>query len=250
MRKKVVAGNWKMNNDLIMSNDLIKAIKLKLNKENDTDVYISPSFPFLNESIKQCKGTKIKVLAQNVNENKSGAYTGEVSLSMLKSIGIDSVLIGHSERREYYHETDEILLKKLSNSLDEGFKVFFCIGESLNDRENNLHFDVIEQQLKNTIFKIDKINYENLIIAYEPVWAIGTGLTASPDQAQEIHAFIRKNIAERFGEDFSNNISIIYGGSVKPDSASDIFSKDDVDGGLIGGASLNAQDFVEIVNSI
>jgi triosephosphate isomerase len=169
---------------------------------------------------------------------------------MLKSIGIDSVIIGHSERREYFQENDEILLKKLSNSLDEGFKVFFCIGESLNDRKNDLHFDVIEQQLKNTIFKIDKINYENLIIAYEPVWAIGTGLTASPDQAQEIHAFIRKNIAERFGEDFSNKISIIYGGSVKPDSASDIFSKVDVDGGLIGGASLNAQDFVEIVNSI
>ena len=250
MRKKIVAGNWKMNNDLIMSNNLINDLKLKLSKEIDTEVFISPSFPFLHEAINQCKGTKINVLAQNVNENSGGAYTGEVSLSMLRSIGIDSVLIGHSERREYYHETDEILLKKLSNSLDEGFKVFFCIGESLNERDNDLHFDVIEKQLKNTIFKIDKINYENLIIAYEPVWAIGTGLTASPDQVQEIHAFIRKNIAEKFDEDFSNNISIIYGGSVKPDTASEIFSKDDVDGGLIGGASLNAKDFVEIVNSI
>jgi triosephosphate isomerase len=250
MRKKVVAGNWKMNNDLIMSNDLIKSIKLKLNKKIDTDVFISPSFPFLNESIKQCEGTKIKVLAQNVNENKSGAYTGEVSLSMLKSIGIDSVMIGHSERREYYHETDDILLNKLSNSLDEEFKVFFCIGESLKDRENDLHFDVIEQQLKSTIFRINKINFKNLIIAYEPVWAIGTGLTASPDQAQEMHAFIRKIIAEKFGDDFAENISIIYGGSVKPDSASEIFGKNDVDGGLIGGASLNAEDFIEIVNSI
>ena len=156
MRKKVVAGNWKMNNDLIMSNDLIRAIKLKLNKENNTDIFISPSFPFLNESIKHCEGTKIKVLAQNVNENKSGAYTGEVSLSMLKSIGIDSVIIGHSERREYYHENDEILLKKLSNSLDEGFKVFFCIGESLNDRKMIFILMLLNNNLKTQFLKLTK----------------------------------------------------------------------------------------------
>ena len=250
MRKKIVAGNWKMNNDLTMTTDLIESVKSKLNFNTDTQVFISPSFPFLHEAIKKCKGTLINVTAQNINENESGAYTGEVSSSMLKSIGINSVIIGHSERRQYFNESDSTLLKKVNKALSENFKVFFCIGENIDDRNNNNYFNIIKQQLNNTIFNIDKIDVNNLIIAYEPIWAIGTGLTASPDQAQEMHSFIRKLIKNKYGSKISKNLSIIYGGSVKPSSARDIFGKTDVDGGLIGGASLKAQDFIDIVNSI
>jgi triosephosphate isomerase len=250
MRKKIVAGNWKMNNDLFMTKDLIHSIKSKLNNNFNTEVFISPSFPFLLEAKKNCNNTKINVTAQNINENESGAYTGEVSSSMLKSIGVNSVIIGHSERRQYFNENDHILLKKLKKAMSEKFKVFFCVGENINERENNNHFNIIEKQLNNTVFKIDSFDVNNLIIAYEPVWAIGTGLTASPEQAQEMHFFIREIFKSKYGSEISNNLSIIYGGSVKPSSAKDIFGKKDVDGGLIGGASLRAQDFIDIVNSI
>ena len=239
-----------MNNDLTMTIDLIESVKSKLNFKTDTQVFISPSYPFLHEAIKKCKGTLINVTAQNINENESGAYTGEVSSSMLKSIGINSVIIGHSERRQYFNESDSTLLKKVNKALIKNFKVFFCIGESIEDRNNKNHFNIIKQQLNNTIFNIDKIDINNLIIAYEPIWAIGTGLTASPEQVQEIHSFIRNIFKDRYGSNISENLSIIYGGSVKPSSARDIFEKTDVDGGLIGGASLKAEDFIDIVNSI
>ncbi len=239
-----------MNNDLTMTIDLIESVKSKLNFKTETQVFISPSYPFLYEAIKKCKGTLINVTAQNINENESGAYTGEVSSSMLKSIGINSVIIGHSERRQYFNESDSTLLKKVNKALSKNFKVFFCIGESIEDRNNKNHFNIIKQQLNNTIFNIDKIDINNLIIAYEPIWAIGTGLTASPEQAQEIHSFIRNIFKDRYGSNISENLSIIYGGSVKPSSARDIFEKTDVDGGLIGGASLKAEDFIDIVNSI
>ena len=239
-----------MNNDLTMTIDLIESVKSKLNFKTDTQVFISPSYPFLHEAIKKCKGTLINVTAQNINENESGAYTGEVSSSMLKSIGINSVIIGHSERRQYFNESDSTLLKKVNKALSKNFKVFFCIGESIEDRNNKNHFNIIKQQLNNTIFNIDKIDINNLVIAYEPIWAIGTGLTASPEQAQEIHSFIRNIFKDRYGSNISENLSIIYGGSIKPSSARDIFEKTDVDGGLIGGASLKAEDFIDIVNSI
>ena len=190
------------------------------------------------------------MLAQNVNDNLKGAFTGEVSIHMLKSINVDGVILGHSERREYYNEDDDLLLRKLKVSLENNFKVYFCIGESLEDREKNNHFEKVKNQLEKTVFKIDNIDPENLVIAYEPIWAIGTGLTASPEQAQEIHKYIRNLLSERYGNRISDNTSIIYGGSVKPNSARDIFEKQDVDGGLIGGASLSPQDFIDIVRSI
>ena len=228
MRKKIVAGNWKMNVDLSESIDLIESIKKIYDHNPDVEVYIAPSFPFLKESSELCQGEKIKVLAQNVNDNLRGAFTGEVSIDMLKSINVDGVIIGHSERREYYNEDDDLLLRKLQVSLENNFNVFFCVGESLEEREKNNH----------------------LVLAYEPIWAIGTGLTASPEQAQEIHKHIRNLLCERYGRKISDNISIIYGGSVKPSSAKDIFEKEDVDGGLIGGASLFPQDFIDVIRSI
>ena len=250
MRKKIVAGNWKMNVDLSESIDLIKSIKKIYDHHTDVEVFIAPSFPFLKESIELCHGEKIKVLAQNVNDNLKGAYTGEVSIHMLKSINVDGVIIGHSERREYYNEDANLLLRKLKVSLENNFNVFFCIGESLEDREKNNHFEKVKNQLEKTVFKIDNINPQNLVLAYEPIWAIGTGLTASPEQAQEIHKHIRNLLCERYGRKISDNISIIYGGSVKPSSAKDIFEKEDVDGGLIGGASLSPQDFIDVIRSI
>ena len=182
-------------------------------------------------------------------DNLKGAFTGEVSIDMLKSINVDGVILGHSERREYYNEDDDLLLRKLKVSLENNFKVYFCIGESLEDREKNNHFEKVKNQLEKTVFKIDNIDPENLVIAYEPIWAIGTGLTASPEQAQEIHKYIRNLLSERYGNKISDNTSIIYGGSVKPANAREIFSKKDVDGGLIGGASLNAVDFSAIVSA-
>ena len=250
MRKKIVAGNWKMNVDLSESIDLIESIKKIYDHHTDVEVFIAPSFPFLKESIELCRGEKIKVLAQNVNDNLKGAYTGEVSIHMLKSINVDGVIIGHSERREYYNEDANLLLRKLKVSLENNFNVFFCIGESLEDREKNNHFEKVKNQLEKTVFKIDNINPQNLVLAYEPIWAIGTGLTASPEQAQEIHKHIRNLLCERYGRKISDNISIIYGGSVKPSSAKDIFEKEDVDGGLIGGASLSPQDFIDVIRSI
>ena len=250
MRKKIVAGNWKMNADLRESINLIDSIKEIYDGSEDVEVCIAPSFPFLKESSELCKGKKIKVLAQNVNDNLKGAFTGEVSIDMLKSINVDGVILGHSERREYYNEDNSLLLRKLKISLENNFKVYYCIGESLQDREKNIHFKKVKNQLEKTLFKINNIDPENLVIAYEPIWAIGTGLTASPQQAQEIHEHIRKILSERYGKKISDNISIIYGGSVKPHSAKEIFEKEDVDGGLIGGASLSAQDFIDIVRSI
>jgi triosephosphate isomerase len=250
MRKKIVVGNWKMNVDLSESINLIESIKKIYDHSEDVEVCIAPSFPFLKESSELCQGEKIKVLAQNVNDNLKGAFTGEVSIDMLKSINVDGVIIGHSERREYYNEDDDLLLRKLQVSLDNNFNVFFCVGESLLDRKKNNHFEKVKNQLEKTVFKIDNVNPENLVLAYEPVWAIGTGLTASPEQAQEIHKYIRNLVCERYGKKISDNISIIYGGSVKPSSAKEIFEKEDVDGGLIGGASLSPQDFIDVVRSI
>ncbi len=250
MRKKIVAGNWKMNVDLSESIDLIESIKKIYDHNPDVEVCIAPSFPFLKQSSELCQGEKIKVLAQNVNDNLKGAFTGEVSIDMLKSINVDGVIIGHSERREYYKEDDDLLFRKLNISLENDFKVYFCIGESLEDRDKNNHFEKVKNQLEKTVFKINNLYPENLVIAYEPIWAIGTGLTASPEQAQEIHKYIRNLLSERYGKNIADNTSIIYGGSVKPNSAREIFEKEDVDGGLIGGASLSPQDFIDIVRSI
>lgn len=248
MRKKIVAGNWKMNNNLSETIKLINDLKTQINR-NNVKVMIAPAFTFLQTAVKQIKGFDIEVISQNINDNSSGAYTGEVSTEMLKSIGVNTTLIGHSERRAYYNEDDELLLKKLKHSIESGMNVIFCFGEELSDRKSQNHFTVVKNQLDNTVMKVDKSSWKKIILAYEPVWAIGTGETASAEQAQEMHEYVRKCISESFGKEISNNVSILYGGSVKPNNASEIFSKKDVDGGLIGGAALNASDFSKIVES-
>ena len=248
MRKKIVAGNWKMNNSLNETINLINNLKQNVGR-TDVKVMIAPSFPFLKTAVDQLKDVNIEVAAQNINDNKSGAFTGEVSIDMLKSIGVDSTLIGHSERRAYYYEDDELLLKKINIALEFNMNVIFCFGEELKDRKSNSHFQVVKSQLDNTVMKLDSKSWNKLVLAYEPVWAIGTGETASADQAQEIHEFVRNHISEKFNNDIANNVSILYGGSVKPSNAVEIFSKNDVDGGLIGGAALNASDFTEIIKA-
>ncbi|MGV6845175.1 MAG: triose-phosphate isomerase [Lutibacter sp.] len=252
MRTKIVAGNWKMNNDLKASKSLAKKIVKSIKKENlnHTRVIIAPTFTNLERVVKKAKGTKVEVAAQNMHFEKSGAFTGEISGEMLQSVGVNIVILGHSERRQYFGETDEILAQKVNTALANKMEVIFCVGEVLDDRKNNNHFTVVESQIKNALFHLDGKSFKNIIIAYEPVWAIGTGETASPEQAQEMHAFIRKCISDKYNEKVADGVSILYGGSVKPNNAEEIFSKEDVDGGLIGGASLKAADFKAIIKAI
>lgn len=249
MRKKIVAGNWKMNNDLPQTEALIASLLRRL-PETEAEVMIAPSFTNLFNAFETLRQSKMEVIAQNMHFADSGAYTGEVSAEMLKSIGITTVILGHSERRAYFGETDEILAKKVNNALKHGMRIIFCFGEELADRKSGNHFAVVESQLKNALFHLDGKAWQQIVLAYEPVWAIGTGETASPEQAQEMHYFIRETLSEKYGEQLAHSVSILYGGSVKPNNAEEIFSQPDVDGGLIGGASLNADDFMAIVKAI
>ena len=249
MRDKIVAGNWKMNNDLTETEDLLAKIKLQWQEEPGVRVIVAPSFTNLYHAFESLRGTPVEVAAQNMNENKEGAFTGEISGKMLTSIGVKSVILGHSERRAIYKETNELLAKKVDAALENELEVIFCCGEELSERKSERHFEVVKEQLEKGLFHVSKENWENVVIAYEPVWAIGTGETASPEQAQEMHAFIRKTIADKFGEELADEVSILYGGSVKPANAKEIFAKEDVDGGLIGGASLKAEDFLAIAGS-
>jgi triosephosphate isomerase len=248
MRAKIVAGNWKMNNDLAETETLITELKSQ-NKPQDVEVMIAPSFTNLWQAFNAMKDNPMEVVAQNMHFAESGAYTGEVSASMLKSIGIKTVILGHSERRAYFHETDDLLAKKVDAALQNELRVIFCFGEELKDRKSGKHESVVESQIKNALFHLDATAFETIVLAYEPVWAIGTGETASPEQAQDMHAFIRKTLANKYGKNVADSVSILYGGSVKPNNANEIFGKPDVDGGLIGGASLNAEDFFAIVNA-
>jgi triosephosphate isomerase len=249
MRKKIVAGNWKMNNDLAETQELLSHLKMQLVKEPEAEVMVAPAFTNLYEAFQTLKETPVKVVAQNMHQAENGAYTGEVSAKMLKSIGIDTVILGHSERRAHFGETNEILAEKVNAALENEMRIIFCFGEELADRKNEKHFDLVANQLKESLYQIPKEKWEDVVLAYEPVWAIGTGETASPEQAQEMHAFVRKNISEKFNDEIAQNVSILYGGSVKPANAKEIFAKEDVDGGLIGGASLKAIDFIELVNA-
>jgi triosephosphate isomerase len=211
---------------------------------------VSPTYVNLTGAVRSLESSKIEVIAQNMHFAESGAYTGEISADMLLNIGVDTAIIGHSERRAYFGETDEILAKKVVAALAKGIRVMFCFGEELEDRQSGNHFKLVESQLRNALFSLDASAWSKIILAYEPVWAIGTGETASPEQAQEMHAFIRKTIGEAYNTAIANGVSILYGGSVKPGNAEEIFSKPDVDGGLIGGASLVADDFVAIIKAI
>jgi triosephosphate isomerase len=252
MRQKIVACNCNINNDKKATSLLIKGIRKSIKKlplEN-IRVIISPTFVNLSSALKKAKKSKIEVVAQNMHQAKSGAFTGEISADMLKSIGIKTVILGHSERRTHFGETDNILSEKVNAAVENGLETIFCFGELLEDRKSENHFTVVESQLKNGLFHLEASAFKSIILAYEPVWAIGTGETASPEQAQEMHAFIRSTIEKKYNKEVAENISILYGGSVKPANAEEIFSKPDVDGGLIGGAALKQEDFTAIIKAI
>lgn len=248
MRDKIVAGNWKMNNDLAETESLLKEIKKQV-KGTQVRVIVAPAFTNLYHAFDSLRDTPVEVAAQNMNENEKGAFTGEVSAAMLTSVGVKTVILGHSERRAIYKENDAVLSQKVDAALRHDMEIIFCCGEELEERKKDNHFQVVKEQLEKGLFHIAPEAWEKVVIAYEPVWAIGTGETASPEQAQEMHAFIRKTIEEEFGKEIADNVSILYGGSVKPGNAEEIFAKTDVDGGLIGGASLKAEDFLAIVNA-
>ena len=248
MRDQIVAGNWKMNNDHRETELLLNALAAHL-KPKDVRIMVAPSFTQLSQSIDLLKNDTITVVAQNMNAAASGAYTGEVSAAMLKGVGVTTVVLGHSERRSLYHENNSSLSEKVKTAIAEGMEIIFCFGEQLEERKTDRHFEVVKDQLSEALFALPEAAWEHIVLAYEPVWAIGTGETASPAQAQEMHAFIRSLIVERYSLSLANEIAILYGGSVKPSNAKEIFSMQDVDGGLIGGASLNAEDFMAIVNA-
>jgi len=249
MRTKIVAGNWKMNKTLPEAINLINELKERIKTDQSVEVIIAPSFVNLPKATELLSDTSISVAAQNMHYADSGAYTGEVSADMLKAIDVNTVILGHSERRAYFNETDESLKNKAFKAYEKGMTNIFCVGEQLQDRQAGKHFEVVENQLKNALFELPIQAYKKVVIAYEPVWAIGTGETATPEQAQEMHKFIRDIIAKKYGQDVANHVRILYGGSVKPGNAKEIFSKPDVDGGLIGGASLKVDDFKAIVDA-
>jgi triosephosphate isomerase len=249
MKTQIVAGNWKMNLDQEESLQLIDALK-KSTFQSQAEVIVAPNFTALSACATALSGSKIGLSAQNMHQADKGAYTGEVSAPMLKGVGVNKVILGHSERREYFREDGVLLAAKVDTALAHDMQVIFCFGELLADRESGQHFEVVRMQLTEGLFHLPRESWTNLILAYEPVWAIGTGKTASPEQAQEMHAFIRQTVADFYNSEIADNCPILYGGSVKPDNAPLIFSKPDVDGGLIGGAALNASDFTAIVNAL
>ena len=250
MRHKIVAGNWKMNKNAEETEDLLNALINQLPNDKEVEIIVAPTFVNLASAVDHVEFTNIVVAAQNMHQSENGAYTGEISADMLKSIGVNTVILGHSERRSIFHETDAIIAQKVDKALQHQMRVIFCFGEELKDRQSKQHFNVVENQMRDGLFHLNEGAWESIVLAYEPVWAIGTGETASPEQAQEMHEFIRETIRKAYGSDVAGNISILYGGSVKPDNAKEIFSKPDVDGGLIGGAALKAEDFAAIVNAI
>jgi triosephosphate isomerase len=250
MRTKIVAGNWKMHKNAEETEDLLNDLINQLPDDKEVEIVVAPTFVNLASAVEHVQFTNIQVAAQNMHQAASGAYTGEISADMLKSIGVETVILGHSERRAYFHESDELINAKVKAALASEMRVIFCFGEELKDRKAEQHFAVVESQLKAGLFNLEASAWEQIVLAYEPVWAIGTGETASPEQAQEMHEFIRATVRAAYGEHIANDLSILYGGSVKPDNAQEIFSKPDVDGGLIGGAALKAADFAAIVSAI
>ncbi|OQX74621.1 MAG: triose-phosphate isomerase [Bacteroidetes bacterium 4484_276] len=256
MRKKIAAGNWKMNKTLAEGKqliaDILNGLKADAPKQDANELLVILGTPFitLRDGVEMVNGnSQVQIAAQNCYSEENGAYTGETSVEMIKSTGAGYVIIGHSERREYFNESYEMLTKKVDLTLKHGLSPIFCCGEKLETREKNQHFYLVKQQITNSLFHLDAAGFGKIVIAYEPVWAIGTGVTASPEQAQEMHAFIRKLIVDKYGTAVANETSILYGGSVNAKNASILFGQTDVDGGLVGGASLKADDFVTIINS-
>lgn len=251
-RTKIVAGNWKMHKSMEEGLALITEIRgiAKDECNGRTDIVVCPPFIHLNTAVRLTDGSNVKVGAQNCHQNAEGAYTGEISAGMIKSTGAGYVILGHSERRQYFGENAELLKSKVEAALGQQLHILFCCGETLEERNNNQHFDIIKSQLEGSLGALTEAEMANITIAYEPVWAIGTGVTASPEQANEIHVFIRNWIKNHWNEQVAENCSILYGGSVKPDNAANLFSFPDIDGGLIGGAALKARDFIEIVKAM
>ncbi len=250
MRKKVIAGNWKMNNDVNGTVNLISEIKKELgSKSFNADVIVCPPFTNLETAYALVKGSQIKLGAQNMYFEENGAFTGEISPSMLKSTGCEFVILGHSERRTIFHENDQTINKKIKTAVKHGLKPIFCIGETLDEREKGVTFKVIETQVRNGLDGLTQSELSNMIIAYEPVWAIGTGKNATPQQAQEVHQFIRGLVAKLYNQAFADQLVIQYGGSVKADNAKELLSQPDIDGALVGGACLKADSFVKIIDA-
>lgn len=250
MRKKIIAGNWKMNNGINETVNLISDIKKELSgKKILADAIICPPFINLETAHALLKDSSIKLGAQNLYFEESGAFTGEISASMLKSVGCEYVIIGHSERRTIFGESDQVINRKIKIAIKNGLKPIFCIGETLEEREKGVTFKVIETQITNGLKELSESELENLIAAYEPVWAIGTGRNATPQQAQEVHQFIRGLISQMYSQNFAENLVIQYGGSVKSDNAKELLSQPDIDGALVGGACLKADSFVKIIEA-
>lgn len=250
MAQKIIAGNWKMNKSLSEADALVSDLLSEMdNVPEGVQLIICPPALFVQSTVSQCTGTALHVGAQNCATADSGAFTGEISASMLSSVNAQYCIVGHSERRTIYHESDIDIKQKVNQLLAAGIKPIFCCGESLIQREGGSHFDVVSRQIEEALFHLSAEQMGSVVVAYEPVWAIGTGVTASPEQAQEMHAHIRSLLRDRFGESTASQTSILYGGSCKPSNAVELFSQQDIDGGLIGGAALNADDFLAIAQS-
>lgn len=250
MRTKVVAGNWKMNNDINSSVTLINEIKKELTSKNlNVQVIICPPFISLETANVLIKDTPIKLGAQNMYYEPSGAFTGEISPVMLKSVGCEYVILGHSERRTIFSESNQLINKKIQAAVKHSLKPIFCIGETLEEREKGITFNVVETQIREGLDGLSEVDLASLIIAYEPVWAIGTGKNATPEQAEEVHKFIRELIAKIYSKEFADKLIIQYGGSVKPENSKDLMLQPDIDGALVGGACLKADSFIKIIES-
>ena len=250
MRKFIVAGNWKMNTTVPEGVELAKAVVEKAKElPANVELVVAPPFTHLAPVAEVLKGSKVALSAQNCADHEKGAYTGEISVAMLCSLGCKYTILGHSERRQYYGETDEKLVEKTKLALAAGLKVILCVGENKDERLEGKHFDVVTEQTKAVLYNFSAEDMANIVIAYEPVWAIGTGLTATAQQAEEIHACIRNVIEAKFGAQVADDMTILYGGSCKPSNAKELFAEKDIDGGLIGGAALKAEDFIGIALS-
>lgn len=249
MRKNILAGNWKMNLKRDESLKLVEEV-LSLLDNNDVEVVFAPSYIYLYKVNKMCTAlSSVHTASQNINKYENGAFTGEVSAEMVHSLGVKYTILGHSERREYFNETNQDLKMKVDVALSNNLNVIFCCGESLEQRESGIHFDWIKSQIEESLFHLTEEEFSKIVIAYEPIWAIGTGVTASSSQAEEVHTFIRGVILDKYGKNVSRNCSIIYGGSCNPSNSRELFSKENIDGGLIGGSSLDANSFIEIIKS-
>jgi len=250
MRKNIVAGNWKMNLNFTEAEELAAILAEQLEgKSLKCEVVICPPALYLEMATDFAEESVVKVGAQNVSNQESGAYTGEIAAGMLASVDVEYCLVGHSERRKYFNEDNAFLAQKVDKLLDHDLTPVYCCGEQLEEREKGNHFTVVEQQISEGLFHLNDGEFSNVVIAYEPVWAIGTGVTASSEQAQEMHAFIRGLVAKKYGEELAEETTLLYGGSCNSKNAKELFSQSDVDGGLIGGASLKAEEFVAIINS-